>query len=46
MSLRKIETSSLKRNIHDNIRAILIENLDKENLNGENQSKVKVHYPQ
>ena len=44
MSLRKIKISSLKRNIHDNIRVMLVGNLNKENLNGENKDKVKVHY--
>lgn len=44
VSLRKIETSLLKRNIHDNMRVILVENLNKENMNGENEGKVKVYY--
>lgn len=44
VSLREIKTPSLKRNIYDNIRKILIENLDKENLNRENENKVKVYY--
>ena len=39
VSLREIETSSLKRNIYNNIRALLIENLD-----SENESKIKVYY--
>lgn len=44
VSLREIKTSSLKRNIYNNIRIILIENLNEENLNSENKSKVKVYY--
>lgn len=41
MNLKEIETSSLKRNIHDNVRVILAGNLD-----DENESKAKVYYPQ
>lgn len=44
--LREIETPSLKRNIYDNVRTILIGNLDEENLYGENEGKVKVHHLQ
>ena len=46
VSLREAETLSSKRNIHDNARIILAENLDGGNLDGENESKVKVHHPQ
>ena len=44
MSLREIETSLLKRNIYDNARVMLIENLDEGNLDVENEGKIKVHY--
>ena len=39
MSLKEIETSSLKYNIHDNMKALLIRN-----LNDENESKIKIHH--
>ncbi|MCJ1467473.1 hypothetical protein MMC07_006098 [Pseudocyphellaria aurata] len=45
-SLRGVETSSSKRNIHDNARNILAENPDGRNLDGENDSKAKGHHPQ
>ena len=41
VSLREVETPSSKRNIHDNVRAMLAGN-----LGGENESKAKVHHPQ
>lgn len=44
INLKKIETPLLKRNIHDNIKVILIGNLNEENLNGENKNKVKIYY--
>ncbi len=37
----EVETPSSKRNIHDNVRALLAGNLD-----GENEGKTKVHHPQ
>ena len=40
-SLGEIETPSSKRNIHDNVRAMLAGKLD-----GENEGKAKVHRPQ
>ena len=46
VSPRKIETSSSKRNIHDNVREMLAEKLDGGNLDGENEDKAKVHHPQ
>ena len=46
MSLREIETPSSKRNIHDNVRIILIENLNEENLDDENEGKAKVYHLQ
>ena len=46
VSLREAETLSSKRNIHDNARIILAGNLDGGNLDGENESKAKVHHPQ
>ena len=46
VSLREVETPSSKRNIHDNARTILAGNLDGGNLDGENESKAKVHHPQ
>lgn len=46
VSSREIEKSSLKRNIYNNIRVMLIENLDGENLDNENESKAKVYHPQ
>lgn len=44
VNLREIETPLSKRNIHENIRIILIENLDEENLDDENENKVKVYH--
>ena len=41
VSLREVETPSSKRNIHDNVRAMLAGNLD-----GDNEDKAKVHHPQ
>ena len=41
VSPREVETPSSKRNIHDNVRAMLAGNLD-----GENESKAKVHHLQ
>ena len=41
MSPREVETPSLKRNIHDNVRVMLIGNLD-----DESEGKAKVYYPQ
>ena len=46
VSLREIETPSSKRNIHDNVRAMLAGNLDGGSLDGENEGKAKVHHPQ
>ena len=46
VSLREVETPSLKRNIHDNVRTILAGNLDGGNLDGENEGKAKVYYLQ
>ena len=43
---REIETSSSKRNIHDNVREMLAGNLDGGSLDGENEGKAKVHHPQ
>ena len=37
----EVETPSSKRNIHDNVRALLAGNVD-----GENEGKTKVHHPQ
>ena len=45
VSLREVETPSLKRNIYDNIRVILVGNLDGGNLDVENEGKTKVYYP-
>jgi len=39
INIRKIETPSLKYKIHDNIKIILVGNLD-----GENEGKSKVYY--
>ena len=44
VSLREIETLSLKRNIYNNMRIILVGNLDGGNLDNENESKVKVYH--
>jgi len=41
VGLREVETPLSKRNIHDNVRAILAGNLD-----GGNEGKAKVHHPQ
>ena len=41
VSPREVETPSSKRNIHDNVRAMLAGNLD-----GKNEGKTKVHHPQ
>ena len=41
MSLEEVETPSSKRNIYDNVRALLTEN-----LNDENEGKIKVYYSQ
>jgi len=41
VSLGEVETLSSKRNIHDNVRAMLAGNLD-----GGNEGKAKVHHPQ
>ena len=46
VSPREVETPSSKRNIHDNVRAILAGNLDEGNMDGENEGKAKVHHPQ
>ena len=46
VSPREVETPSSKRNIHDNVRAMLAGNLDGGNLDGENEGKAKVHHPQ
>ncbi len=46
VSPREVETPSSKRNVHDNVRAILAGNLDGGNLDGENEGKAKVHHPQ
>ena len=43
---KKIETPSSKRNVHDNVRAILAKNLDERNLDVENDDKTKIHHPQ
>ena len=45
MSLREVETPSLKRNVYNNIRVILAENLNGGNLDVENDGKIKVHHP-
>ena len=45
VSLREVEIPSSKRNIHDNVRAILVGNLNGGNLDGENEGKAKVHHP-
>lgn len=44
MNLKKVETFSSKRNIHDNVKIILTKNLDGKNLDDENESKIKVHH--
>ena len=46
VSPREVETPSSKRNIHDNVRAMLAGKLDGGNLDGENEGKAKVHHPQ
>ncbi len=46
VSPREVETPSSKRNVHDNARAMLAENLDGGNLDVENEGKTKVHHPQ
>ena len=46
VSPREVETPSPKRNVHDNVRAMLAENLDGGNLDVENEGKTKVHHPQ
>ena len=50
MSLREVETPSLKPSIYINIRIIMVGNLDGGNLDGgnldgENEGKTKVYYP-
>ena len=39
-------TPTLKRNIYDDGRALLVEGLDGENLIGKNESNAKVYHPQ
>ena len=46
VSLREVEAPSLKRNIHDNARIILVGNLNGGNLDGENEGKAKVYHLQ
>ena len=46
VSPREVETPSSKRNVHDNVRAMLAGNLDGGTLDVENEGKTKVHHPQ